>query len=80
MPDHTQNLPLSRLAASGLCKVMIHTILDRKLTCYELPVETFLGNDYTLDNLESGIRWIHMPVNNMAWVEVRTLRGTLTER
>ncbi|KAF2624672.1 hypothetical protein BU25DRAFT_493335 [Macroventuria anomochaeta] len=70
MSEPTQNVPLTQLSVDELCKVRIHTILDKKITCYEEPIATFLEDDYKLSNAPSrGLRWIHLPINNMSWAE-----------
>ena len=72
MSKTTQSVP----SAGNLCKVSIHTIRDHQNFRVEESVDTFLEDDYKLDDLQRGFRWIHIPMNNMRWVEVRTLQMT----
>lgn len=74
MSDSEQNAPFTWLPASELCKVIVHNISGTGLTRDEQSIYTFLGEDYQLDTNPDVIRWIHLPVNNMNWVEVCVLQ------
>lgn len=63
------------------CKVRVHTIvLDQQvLPPDEYSINDFLGAGFKLPKLSEGFRgfrWIHVPVNNLAWVEVSSERPT----
>ena len=75
-------IPSSTLGESrtgDLCEVKIHTFRSQQQpTCTEETVNAFLREDYQLDALEDGFKWIHLPVNNMTWAEVRVLSADAT--
>ena len=82
MSNTIPNVPFTHLSAGELCKVRIHTFLpEQEMSCTEESVETFLGDDFRLEPLSKKgcFRWIHLPVNNMVWAEVRTLMSKAIE-
>jgi hypothetical protein len=57
--------------AGDLCKAHIYTFGHEQQPDHtEVSVSTLLRDDYKVSSLENGIRWIHLPVNNMVWAEV----------
>lgn len=62
-PEHTD--------AGDLCKVNIYSFRNQDQPTYtEETFNNFLRDNYKLDALEDGFRWIHLPVNNMVWADV----------
>ena len=58
------------LPSHVVCKVRTHTIIDNALEQTECSLNKFFDNSYALPNAGAGFCWIHMPVNNLAWVDV----------
>ena len=56
MSGPTPNVPLTQLFIAEPCNVKIHTFLDGRVTDTEMPVGTFLDDDYKLDGLQEGFR------------------------
>lgn len=54
------------------CQVHIHTFVVRGGTVAmdRYSLEEFLGDGVRLDDTGHDFRWVHLPVNSMAWVEV----------
>lgn len=75
MSEPTASVPLAQSSAGDLCKIYIHTNISTGFTRDEPSVEMFLRDDYALRSPKDGFHWIHIPVNNMTWVEVRTMEG-----
>jgi hypothetical protein len=69
MSRPTQSVP----SVGNLCKISIHTVYSKETVFVEESLGDFLGDDYKLEDLEQySFRWIHIPMNNMEWAEVRT--------
>jgi hypothetical protein len=67
-----------KLPSDVVCNVKIHTITSPDLNTSDCPIETFLGDDFSLpDVVGDDFRWIHVPVNHMAWAEVSIIRRYL---
>ncbi|KAF3039838.1 dolichyl-phosphate beta-glucosyltransferase, partial [Didymella keratinophila] len=57
--------------AGELCKAHIYTFGDQQQPTYtEVPVNTFLRDDYNVEIFQDGLTRIHLPVNNMIWAKM----------
>jgi len=76
-PGYTGDFSVDKAWAFGsLCTIMNFSVneLNNEIEPRKIPpylVEELLHGDQTFSNQDpNSVRWIHLPVNNMAWLEV----------
>ncbi|RYO95467.1 hypothetical protein DL762_000029 [Monosporascus cannonballus] len=50
--------------------ITVHTFTTDRVSIDHFPMGEFLKTEFKLANADFKFRWFHLPVNNMAWVEL----------